>query len=396
MMMQFFDPKEWWLELSPTAQAEAIQQSQSCSTPVSRHRAYLNALGLNAVLDWIRAELPEANTWLAAASLPAVWEVVNGAVIQLGAMRLVLIPTEAIDDSELEVPQEWVDSPNWIGDYYLAMQVKPDRGWVRIWGYTTHQALKSLGRYDPLGRTYSLDVEQLTPDLNAFWVTYQICGSAPTRTVVVPLPELSINQADQLIQRLGDPAIGFPRLAVPFSLWAALLTREDWRQALYERRCGIERAQPLIRLHEWLQGQFTAVWQAVDTVLLPNQVASAWRSPESEAANSPEYLINRVKVLELGPNSATGTAAKVALLIGMTPVSDTQMKLGLHICPVRENATFLQDIQVRLLDGKGIEVGQASAAVTETIQFQFSGQIGERFSVEVTMGDQTLTESFEI
>ena len=34
-----------------------------------------------------------------------------------------LIPSEAIDDSELEVPQEWVDIPSWAADYYLAVQI---------------------------------------------------------------------------------------------------------------------------------------------------------------------------------------------------------------------------------------------------------------------------------
>jgi len=31
------------------------------------------------------------------------------------------------------VPQEWVDIPEWAADYYLAVQVNPDSGWLRIW-----------------------------------------------------------------------------------------------------------------------------------------------------------------------------------------------------------------------------------------------------------------------
>ncbi len=400
-MLRFADPKEWWIERSPMAQAEAVQQSQPCSTTASRHRAYLNALSLNAVLGWIRAEVPDATPWLAPALLPTVWDVVNGTAIMLGAVRLVLIPTEAIDDGELEVPQEWVDSPSWVGDYYLAVQVQPESGWVRVWGYTTHQELKSMGDYDPMDRTYAIDAEQLTQDLNVFWATYQFCGSEQTRTAIAPLPDLSTTQADTLIQRLGDATLVFPRLAVPFSLWAALLARDDWRQALYLRRCGGEQSRSVVvKLSDWLQEQFAATWQAIDAVLLPAQIATAWRSGENtfdtttpESAIAPEYEINRVKVLEWGANPGEGA---IAVLIGMTPIDGSQINIGLSICPVGENATFLQEIQVRLLDGNGTAVGQASATITETMQFQFTGQVGEQFSIEVMMGDRRLTELFEI
>ena len=401
-MIQFADPKEWWLELSPQAQATAAAQSQRLSTPANRRRAYLNALGLNAVLDWIREDVPAARS-LPPIQLPMVWEVVNGTVIQLDTIRLVLILTETIDNAELEVPQEWVDHPNWAGDYFLAVQVKPESGWVRIWGYATHQDLKSIGHYDATDRTYSLDSEHLTQDLNAFWLTTQFCGTEQTQTAITPLPELPDIQAEQLIQRLGDPAIVFPRLAIPFGLWAALLSRDQWLQALYERRCGFESVRELVnivKLSEWLQGQFQAAWQAVDSILLPTQLATAWRGTtrnlNDRADDDAEYLITRVKVLDMGQPSQSGTLTRAALLIGMTPIDDTQMNLGLHICPLGESVTTLKDIQVRLLDEDGMEVGQASAAMTETIQFQFSGQIGESFSVAITIDDRTLTEAFEI
>ncbi len=132
-MIEFADPKEWWLELSPPIQAEAVRQSQPCSTPTSRYRAYLNGVCLQGFLDWLREDAPEAIPWLSSADQAAAWEVVSGTAVRLGTIRFVLIPSEAIDAGELEVPQEWVDIPSWAGDYYLAVQVQPEQGWLRIW-----------------------------------------------------------------------------------------------------------------------------------------------------------------------------------------------------------------------------------------------------------------------
>ncbi len=62
-----------------------------------------------------------------------------------------------------------------IANYYLAVQVNPDDGWMKVFGYTTHQHLKKIGVYDPSDhRTYSLEVEDLIPDLNVLWITHQL------------------------------------------------------------------------------------------------------------------------------------------------------------------------------------------------------------------------------
>ena len=213
----FADPREWWLEISASIEAQSWQQ-QVYATPSSRWCAYINQICLHAFLNWISTEdCPEASVWYSSPGVPAFWEFVNGTAILLDGRRVVLIPSEAIDDSELEVPQEWVDIPSWAADYYLAAQVKPDGEWVRIWGYTTHTELKSLAQYDPVDRTYCLEARHLTKDLNAFWMTYQFCRGEEMKAEIAPLPELSTEQAENMLQRLGDFYVSFLRLAVPFT-----------------------------------------------------------------------------------------------------------------------------------------------------------------------------------
>lgn len=391
-MIQFADLKEWWLELSPRAQAEAVQQSQPCSAPDSRHRAYLNCVCLHEFLNWIRADAPQSYPWMPSDTLPCVWEVVNGTAVMVETTRLVLLPTEVIDDDELEVPQEWVDIPGWAGDYYLAVQVKPESGWMRIWGYTTHQELKSIGNYDPSDRTYSLDTEQLTKDLNAFWLTVQLCRTELVRAAILPLPELIPAQAENLIQRLSNPSIMFPRLSVPFSLWGALLDQETWRQQLFQRRTGPHPSTSTrVQLGAWLQGNFTAAWQAIGAVLSPQQTAIAWRNDTSSEPMG--FDVSRVKVLELGTQTED---AQIALVIGIKPMIESTVLIGLQICPTGDNLLLPNPIQVRLLDAAGSEIGQASATVTEIIQLQFEGYSGERFQVEIISGNYQLIEEFEI
>ena len=213
-------------------------QNQICSTPGAAWQAYLNQISLEAILPWLQEE-QAAQVWPTVAALPTFWEVVNGTAINCENMRLVLLPTTEIDLRELRVPQEWVDIPNWSADYYLAVQVNLSAGWVRIWGYATHDQLKTKGTYDDSDRSYSLDEDELIQDINVLWIARQFCPEEPLRAQVAAVPPLQLPQAENLLERLGNPAVVFPRLAVPFQLWAALLEHGGWRQRLYERRQGL-------------------------------------------------------------------------------------------------------------------------------------------------------------
>ncbi|MBD1846964.1 DUF1822 family protein [Cyanobacteria bacterium FACHB-63] len=371
MVSTFVEPQDWVIEVSSETRAAAWQFSRSMPTELGRWTAYLNQLCLESCLIWIRDYLPSTNAWTNATESRSIWNFVNGSVITVGTVRIALIPTDAIDQTELEVPQEWIDIPQWAADYYLAVQIAESE--LRIYGYATHQELKA-STYDPNDRTYCLDVEDLNADLNALWLSYPHFTADQTRATIAPIPTLPAAQADRLIERLSQVVL--PRLEIPFTSWAALLENSSLRQRLY---------QPPIRLNQWLQGQIDAAWQLLDRILLPQQIAIAVRSPD--AAQAIEGEIYRAKAYGF----ATG---QIALVIGISPVSETERRIRLQIHSAG-GATYLPGAtQLRLLSENGSEIGRASAAVTETMQLQFRASEGESFQVEITCDGQTLTERF--
>lgn len=238
--MTFDVPSPTWLDTHLYLEIPEIREPEAAfSTPGSRWRATLNQTALAAVLPWLRSEYaPNAKVWRSGA-MSSLWDAVNGTAITFDGLRLVLVPATAIEADELRVPQEWVDLPSWVADYYLAVQVNVDEGWLRIDGYTTHQRLKAQASYDADDRTYSLDATHLIQDINVLWVTRELCPEEPLRADVAALPALPLAQAENLLKRLGNPAVTFPRLEVPFQLWGALLEHGGWRQRLYELRQGL-------------------------------------------------------------------------------------------------------------------------------------------------------------
>ncbi|MBW4605025.1 MAG: DUF1822 family protein [Calothrix sp. FI2-JRJ7] len=269
-------PEKLCLEIPPSSQ---IRELPSFSTPGTLWQARLNQMCLDAFLAWLREEQVENAIWTSQAALPSFWELINGTAIMCETIRIVLIPTAAIELEELRVPQEWVDIPSWVADYYIAAQVV-NGACVTITGYTTHRQLKTKGVYDAANRTYCLDEDDLIQDINVLWIARELCPEEILRESVASLPKLSLVQVNNLIERLGNSAVVFPRIAVPFQLWGALIEHGGWRQGLYERRQGWEEQWSI---QQWLQTGVSNLAQQLGWEITPTLRGVRSREPDKSS-----------------------------------------------------------------------------------------------------------------
>ena len=242
--------KQIWLDISPEEINRAWEESRNYSNDAARWNAYLNLLSVNRLLEWLKTETENApQVWPIWEQLPPIWDVVNGSAIMINNVRFIIIPTEEIDAAELRVPQEWVDIPSWAGEYYLAVQINIDDGWLRLWGIATYEQLKNRGDYDEFDQSYSLERKDLIESFNAVWVKQQI--SPPEKPKVAALASLLGDEVEELLAVLGDKNKPYsPRLDVPFAKWGAFMDNPNLRRLLFEKREGIRHASRT-PLPEW-------------------------------------------------------------------------------------------------------------------------------------------------
>ena len=271
---ELFNPNQFVTDLPPKVREQAWTTSQNAATPQSRWQTYLNQLILDVLIPFIEEEQDEpVRLWLNKPSLANISELVSGTAIMVGESKLVLIPSEAEDLEELRIPQEWIDIPEWVGDYYLGVQVNLDSDFIRVWGYTTHQQIKATATYDYRDRSYTIDSIDLIDDLNALWVARELCPEEVTKVAIPAIAEISITQAENLIQRLGNRENLVPRLAIPFSLWASLIQNTAWRNNLVEKRRGITRISVL----NWFKAEASSLiaelgWRQIN--FQPNMIGA--------------------------------------------------------------------------------------------------------------------------
>lgn len=173
-------PEQIWIEVSKQTQEEIWRVAQQrYSNAGDRWTAYLNLLCLDRFLAWFQAEFDQQVQLQPEADRSSV---VAGTRLTVGDAHMVLIPDDKSTVSEFCIPQAWMDIPAWVADYYLAVQLNLEAGWLRVWGYATNAQIREQASYETIDRTYCLAAEDLIR-LDVLWVTQAMTQQKPAEAL---------------------------------------------------------------------------------------------------------------------------------------------------------------------------------------------------------------------
>ncbi|NEP62517.1 MAG: DUF1822 family protein [Symploca sp. SIO2G7] len=349
--------------------------SQSIRDPAVRWRLYLHQLSLSALMSWFQEEFEQpVCPWPHGAPFD-IWHVVDGLPLTLGNRRIVVMLSETVEAADIQIPQEWVDLAGWAADYYIAAYVDVDDERLVLWGYTTHDYLKTRAIYDAANRTYCLKDRDMVQDFSAFWVTQQL--DQPVEIAPKSFPTPATIEAESLVQMLVD--VPEPRLAVSFSQWAALLSCDQWRQRLYQRR-----NQP-VSIADWLENIFEQGWQTMDS-LRPELSASTFRSTVASTA-----------VLTCGKKIFLNKAPDDLLLMFSVDIeSNTNRNIRIQLYPSGESLLPSDVVLALELSETGELLKTVKAGSQDNfIQIPpFRCSAGQRLKVHIQLDDSACQEEF--
>ncbi|BAU67548.1 hypothetical protein STA3757_49700 (plasmid) [Stanieria sp. NIES-3757] len=250
-------PEQITISLSPEEINRAKPREQDYSNDWARHNAWLNRLSVDAICKWLQEEIEtdeRIQIW-EEDLLHTIWEVVNGTAIELSGKRIILIPKEDLDTEEFIVPAEWIKIHDWVGDYYLAVQVNLEDMWLRVWGCTTHKQIMQKGEYDSIWCNYCIGVEELISDLDVMLVARKY--DAVNKLDVAPLSTFTRSQVNELMAELKQPSSFSPRYKVDIDRWCTFIADNQRRNKLYKRRKSVIK-KPVIKINikNWFKGIF--------------------------------------------------------------------------------------------------------------------------------------------
>ena len=150
--------------------------------------------------------------------------------------------------------------------------------------------------------------------------------------------------------------------------------------------------QNLVQLKQWVENIFEAGWQEIETLFDNQRANQNW---SLRGAN--DSFVSRGKLIDLGK---TGTIQSVILVVGFILGKKQEIDIIVEVHPLWGEIYLPPNLQLIVLDFEGIEGKSIMEAQTRStnknIQLQFSGEVGERFSIKLVLGNISVIESFLI
>jgi hypothetical protein len=198
-----------------------------------------------------------------------VSQIVNGFCLKIdNKSKVIFIPSEQLDIDSFEVAQEWVDLPEWMGDYYVPIQVDVDAQHLHLWGMITHQELKQVEEPDDeMFRYYNVDADRTIDNLEVLWTSCELAPEPRSKNI----PKLVTQGIESLIDRVKSEAgSNFDRLILGFREWGAILNDRYYLnqyfqlQVLVTASANNKLTTPLVALSRRFQQSGSAVAELIN------------------------------------------------------------------------------------------------------------------------------------
>jgi hypothetical protein len=331
-------PEVIWLKL------EHLNQAKELSNPVNgethQWQTYLNILALLGFEQWLSERMPDKTVNRDTHGIEA------GYYLKVDKFKFCLLATENLLDEVVNVPQDAIEQPELAAHFYVVLEVLEEQEQVLIRGFW---------RYDQLvGYCRRVNLQPLQDGY------YQ-----------VPLSEFDAEPNHLLFycRCLEPTAISLP----------VALAEENLLRYLKETRA---------KLSQWLQGAFDEGWVAIDALI----------NPEANLALSTRNALEsakRGKLIDLGMQLGSQS---VAILVNVSGEAEEKLGVLIQLHPTGGKRYLPHNLKLTLLSKAGKILQEVESRTQDNyIQLKsFKGEPGKRFSIEVSLGDVTVREDFEL
>ncbi len=332
-------PETLWLEPEYCDRARAI--SQSLNHEQQQWQAYLNTLGMLALESWLKDHLPNHLIQPSLRNLP------EASYLSAGGFTICVIAAEHLLDETIRIAKVAIAQPELAAHFYVVVEVLEEAEQAIVRGFLRHDELTTLANRmiaSEVDEFYLFPLSALDAEPNHL-LTY-IQYSEP---IAIPLPTVST-----------------PSVAASSEQFPPLTTR----------------------LSQWLQGVLDQGWQAIDTLINP-EAGLAWSTRHAPASAKGGKLINFG--LQLGGQT-------VALLVTVVPEDEEKIGVNIQVLPAAGAQILPSQLQLTLLSRTDKILQEVQSRTHDNlIQLKpFKGKPGTGFSIEVSLNDIRVRETFEL
>ncbi|MGF1540523.1 MAG: DUF1822 family protein [Pleurocapsa sp.] len=146
------------------------------------------------------------------------------------------------------------------------------------------------------------------------------------------------------------------------------------------------------KLSQWLEGLVENSWHQLEELFSPSMKFNFRNFSPLKTQNSNNLFpgVSRVKLIDLEDPENN----HIALILTVFAHTTKELDISVKVCPGNKSRYLPQGLELVILDLTKKPIMQAQANHTETIEFCFTGELGEDFAIEVSLDDYIKVESF--
>ncbi|MBD2103044.1 DUF1822 family protein [Leptolyngbya sp. FACHB-261] len=355
-------PPTIWLETEHFEQAQI--DAQLATNEENQWQRYLNGLALSGFETWLQERLPEQRLSRGIATDETASQTI--CYLTVGEFKLGLITTEHLLDELVNVPSNSLEVPELAAHFYVVLEVAEEEEQVLVRGFL---------RYDQLSSYLSTNRQ---PSNGFYHLPLSLWDAEPNHLLVYC----------RCLEPNAIPLPVAPTEAVSSQTTTSPITTNQPDPNQPNPNPTGTNPATVNKLGQWLQGLVDEGWQALDSLLGPGMdLAISTRQMQTS--------VKRGKLVDLGIHLDDQSVAllvtttrepqeKIGVLIQLHPVGGARyLPTNLNLSLLSQTDRILQEVQSRNQDNY--------------IQLKpFRGTSGQHFSVEVSFGDVSVREEFEL
>jgi Protein of unknown function (DUF1822) len=313
----------------------------------------------------------------------------QGFALEINGIRVGFFPDEAIDLAGFTVNQKWLDRSDWQVDYYVPVQVEAEH--LHLWGFISDPQFRQAAEFDAKWQEYTVSSESVSVALDDLWLACELgLGRPDSNSSSIELSawlrgqntihDSAWQSIEEFFQTQIAEIFGSPNHLARFAICPATELshmRSSYRSSLsaFENKTPDALAD-LILSTENQQERWDAIeylWQA---------------APQHPAL--PIY-----KLLDLG---LFFQGQQLTLLVSILSLPADRVGILIRLNASGAPHLLPSGIALSRLDPEGQVTRHIAAADDDhlCLQLIFDGDIGDRFSISVTLGERQFTKHFQV
>jgi len=396
------------IDLEPENFQEATLLSDRFDNEAQQWQAYVKILGLLALKKWLSDRHLTLDNRIE--SLPPHQIISSEPIcpLQVGGFKVCLLTDENIVNEGIEIPDKMINSPEFAAHLYILIQVLVESEEALLIGFIRHDKFKNLSLQKNEIGNYQLSLNQLNYDSSHLILNFKYLSPAaiklPENTLAESKPwEKLTNWLEDILTEGWQPLEEVLGNRKPIMQMAFRLDRTTEKLSLKVVKKFLQQLQITQKQKDKIEAYLsqpelsdTEVNKALVQILQTTEnEETRWEIAELLWEIDPSHPAAGVRrAIDLGMQLA---GVPVALMIAILPKQNQRFAVLSRVYPMQEQSFLPANLKLIGLDEMGESLFEIRARQRDDyIQFKFTADPGDRFSLQVSLNSATVTKHFVI